>query len=162
MILLCKWVKTYRNVCDLTGAIAGSFKVSVGTGGEGALGGEGEGGVGTAQLPAGLEGDGGGTINLERYFASVMVQSSYLLEAVEGEVGEIGLDGDALGLDGVVEGGWVGETARNTEGHALEGIGSVVLDRRGTSWGGFQTSNETTIRGQLCFDDVGSGTLTRH
>lgn len=51
-------------MCDLTGAIAGSFEVSVGTGGEGALGGEGEGGIGTAQFPAGLEGDSGGTINL--------------------------------------------------------------------------------------------------
>lgn len=67
------------------------------------------------------------------------------MEAVEGEIGEIGLNGDTIGLDGVVEGSWVGKTARNTEGHALEWIGSVVLDRRGTSWGGFQTCNETTI-----------------
>lgn len=49
----------------LTSATASSLEVRIGTGGKCALGGEAEGGVGGAHLPAGLAGDGGGTIDLE-------------------------------------------------------------------------------------------------
>ena len=61
-------LKTNRNMGKLTSATASSLEVRIGTGGKCALGGEAEGGVGGAHLPAGLAGDGGGTIDLKSKF----------------------------------------------------------------------------------------------